>query len=123
MDRSCGANGHALATHTAFRVVDVSYVVGYGDRTERTFLLAFTATDAGVLASLACYGTFIFIHASNKEAARLRPLLAQLDDVLRTSFHASAARGALLFIHLGDARLRIDANRAEVTSIHTVAIA
>ena len=120
---ACRTYRYALTTHAAFRVINVGHVVGDSYRSERTLLLALTTTDAGVATSLAGYGTLVFVDTRDKDSTRLRSLLAQLDDALRTCLHAGTARGTFLLIHLGDTGLRVDADRTEVAGLHAIPIA
>ena len=123
MDSTGRANGYALTAHAALRVVDVGHVVRDSYRTERTLFFALATTDAGVSACFARNGSLVFVDTRDKDATRFRSLLAQLDDALRTSLDASAARGTLLLIHLGDTGLRVDVDRTEVAGLHAIAIA
>ena len=91
MDCSRRANSYALAAHPAFGKVDIRNIVLDCDSTERTFLCTFAAPDTSIRAGLASNSPFVFVHATNEDAARLRPFLPQLDDVLRTSLDTSSA--------------------------------
>ena len=91
MDCSRRANSYALAAHPALGKVDIRHIVLDRDSAERTFFRAFAAPDTSIRAGLASNSPFVFVHATNEDAARLRPFLPQLDDVLRTSLDASSA--------------------------------
>ena len=123
MDSARRTNRYTLPTHTALCVINVSHVVGDGNCTEWTLFLTLTTTDAGVLAGLAGYGTLVFVDARDEDATRLRPLLAQLDDALRTSLYAGTTRGTFLLIHLGETCLGIDVDRTKVAGLYAIAIA
>ena len=69
MNSSCRTYSHAFAAHPALRIIDISYVVCYGDRLERTFLGAFATADTSVGASLAGGGSLIFIYARHVNPA------------------------------------------------------
>ena len=123
MDSARRTNRYTFPTHTALCVINVSHVVGDGNCTEWTLFLTLTTTDAGVLAGLTGYGTLVFVDARDEDATRLRPLLAQLDDALRTSLYAGTTRGTFLLIHLGETCLGIDVDRTKVAGLYAIAIA
>ena len=110
-----------LTTQPALCMVYISQVVLDGDGSERAFLFAFATTNTTDLTSLHGNRTFILVDTGDKDPATLRPLLTQFDDLTRTSLHTSATGGTLVFINLGNARLRIDADGIKLAGCLAVA--
>ena len=106
----------ALTAQTALPEIDVGKVVLDGDGTERTLLLTLAATDAGSLAGLHGSSSLVLVDTADKDATALWTLLAQFDDMTRTSLYAGTTRGTLILINLRNTRLRINLNGIELTS-------
>ena len=100
-----------------------SNIFGLIDGVNGAVLRTLATTDATCLASLHHNRALILRYARYEDCTLLRPLLAKLDNLLRTSRNASAARSTLLGINLSQAGLGIDVDRIELTSRHAVAIA
>lgn len=115
MDGVRRADGDALTAEAALGVVDVGEVVGYGDGLELTLLEAERAADTGIATGLLSYPTLVLVDAADEDATALGTLLTQLDDVLRTSLDAGAARYTLVLEDDRQARLGVHVHSVEVT--------
>ena len=92
----------------------------HGNRTERTFLLALAAADAGSLAGLAGDSPFLHVDAGDKYPAPLRAFVAELDYFLRTGFRTGTATGTLVLIHHRKTCDRVHRDCTELAGSHTV---
>lgn len=99
MNSTCWARILALAAEAALVVVDVRQVILDGDCIKLAHLLALATTDTCVGTCLACYSTFVFVHAHHYHSAALWTFLAELDDVAWTRFHTLTATGTFLVVH------------------------
>jgi hypothetical protein len=120
VDRTCRTYGHTLAAQTALRVVNVRDVVLNGNGTKRTLLLTLATTDAGCLTSLHGHRTLVLVDARDEHSPTLRALLAELDNVARTSLDAGATSHTLLFVNLGETCFRVDVDGVKLTGSHTI---
>ena len=84
-------NGHTLTAQAALVKVDVRNVVLDGNGTKRALLLALATTDAGSLARLHGSRSLVLVDTTDEDTTILRSLLAQFNDVTRTSLDTSAA--------------------------------
>ena len=120
VDGAGGTYSHTLATQTALRMVDVRHVVLNGNGTKGAFLLTLTTTDAGCLTSLHGHRTLVLVDARDEHSPTLRTLLAELDNVARTSLDAGATSHTLLFVNLGETCFRVDVDGVKLTGSHTI---
>ena len=89
--------------------------------TERANLLAFGTTYTSHVTRFFGNGTFVFVHTTYVNAARFRPLLAQLDNVFRTGFHAGSTSRAFVFYHFGQHGYRVYVDGIERTRYFAIA--
>ena len=104
-------------------MVYVSEIVIYRDCLKLAYLKALATSDTSVGASLTSHAALVLVDTADVEAATLGPLLAKLDDHLRTSLDTSSTGGTLIFVYLGKARLGIHMDGIEVADSDAVAIA
>ena len=121
MDGTCWACIFALTAQTALVVVDVCQVIFDGDCIKLADFLALAATDTSIGTCLACYCTFVFVHAHHYHTTALRTFLAELDDVAWTCANALAAAGTFLVIHLWQTSLWVHVDSVELAGCYTVA--
>ena len=101
----------------------MSYVTLHGNRSRLAGLHAFHTADASGLAGLHHHGALVLRDARHVDRPVLGPLLAELDDSLRTGLHAGAAGRALVGIDLGQPRFGVDPDGIEGADRHAVAVA
>ena len=113
----------AFSAKLAFVEIYVGNIVLHLDCTERTGLLAFAASYAGRFAGLPCSCALFHVYAGNEYAAVLRPLVAQLDDLLRTGLCTGTAAGTFLLINDRQTCNRVHRNGSELAGGNTVTAA
>ena len=123
MDSASRTYSYALATDTTLVEVDVANVVFNLDGLKLTLLLTLATADTSSLTRLHGYGTLVLVDTRDEDSPTLRTLLAQFDDVTRTSLHTSTTSHTLLFVHLGQTGLRIHVDSVKLASSDTVATA
>ena len=101
MNRTGRTSGFTLTAKAALVVVDICHVVFYRNSLKSALFLTLAASDAGIQAGFARYGSFVFIDAFHNHTSALRTFFSQFDDVSRTSLHALTASGTLVLIHFG----------------------
>ena len=121
MDGSSRTSNHTLATDAALVVINVADIVLNGDSLELTFFLALTTTDTSSLTSLHGHRTLVLVDTRDEHSPTLRTLLAEFDDVARTSLDTSSASHTLLLVNLGKSGLGIHVDSIELTSSNTIA--
>ena len=94
----------ALTTETALLEIDVGHIVGNADGVEAALPNALATADTTDVAGLHSHRALVLVDAGDEHSPTLRTLLAQFDDMTRTSLHTSTTRGALLIVDLGNAR-------------------
>ena len=121
MDGTCRTSGHTLLAEATLVEVDVADIALDLDSLELTLLLALATTDTGCLTSLHGNWALVLVDTGDEHSPTLRALLAQFNDVTRTSLDTGTASNTLLFIDFRKACFRIHTDGIELTSSHTVA--
>src|SRR5690554_4179529 len=116
-----GTNRGTFATQFALIVVDVGQIVLDGNGIKLTFLLALAAANAGHLAGLPGYRSFVLIHTAHKNASTLRTNIPELYNVFGTSLYAGAAGHTVFFNNYRQTGFLVHVHGVELAGRHTVA--
>ena len=116
----CRTNVHAFPAQRASIEINVSQVVGYLDRSERTDFLTFTTTDAGYLTGFFSQGSLVFIHAIHVNSSGVGTFFAEFEKVFRTGTYTGTTRSASVLLHLGQAGFRIHRQGVKLTDCHAI---
>src|SRR5574344_700705 len=115
------ANSYAFATHLTFVKVDVCNVVFNCYCIKGTLFGTFATSNASSSTSLTSNTSFVLVYTRDPNATVLWTLVAQLNDVFRTSFYTSATSHTLLIINKWQASCLIHVNSIELTRSNTIA--
>src|SRR5690554_1217994 len=116
-----GTNRGTFATQFALIVVDVGQIVFDGNGIKLTFLLTLAAANTSHLTRFFSHGSFVFVHATHKNASTLGTNIPELYNVFGTGLHAGATGHTVFFYNDGQTRFLVHIHGVELTGRHTVA--
>ena len=108
-------NCDALTTKAAFVEVDVRTVALHSDGSEGTFLFTLATTDTAHFTGFHRYSTLVLVDAGDKNSSTLQTLLAEFDDVARSSLHTGTTGCTLVVVDLRNPRLRMNLDSIKLT--------